>query len=69
MTSRQASDLNWKSVYDLVDEKVGAVEDKVDTVISKVANIEGRLMMIPVIISSAIGIFFFIINLIVKKPI
>jgi len=49
------------------NSKLDRIEEKVDIGNAKTANIEGRLMMIPVLISSGISIFFFIINLVVNK--
>lgn len=59
--------VTFREVYNLVDQKVGDVEDKVDKLLSKVANIEGRLMMVPILISSGIGVFFFIIQLAIRN--
>lgn len=60
-------EITYKTVYELLDSKVSVVESKVDTLISKVSNIEGRLLMIPFLISTGISVFFFIINLVVKR--
>lgn len=63
----RSEEITVSMIYDLVDRKVGVVEGKVDDVAKQVANINGRLMMIPILISGAIGAFFFIINLVIKK--
>jgi hypothetical protein len=65
--TRMNDKIGWKEVYDLVDDKVGEVASDVSEIKVKVANIEGRLMMIPILISSGIGVFFFIINLVIAK--
>lgn len=66
-----------ETVYNLIDRKIGEVnasmirlENKFDTleagrltaVESKVANFEGRMMMVPILISVGISVFFFIMN-------
>lgn len=80
--AKQATELTTADVYNLVDKKVGEVnisvqrlEAKFDALESgrlsgvetKVANIEGKLMMVPVLISIAIGIFGLIINLVLSR--
>lgn len=60
-------DVGMDAVYELVDRKVGVVEEKVDIINSRLSNIEGRLMMVPILISGGMGVFFFIVGLVTKK--
>lgn len=70
-----------RDVYELVDaakqsfeKAIDKLSDRFDTLESgrlsvietKVANMEGRLMMIPLLISISINVFFFIIQYIIK---
>ena len=61
-------------IYRLVDEtrkelaeRIDNIEKKVDTVTIDVSNIRGRIAVFASVISVAIGAFYFVINLFVKK--
>lgn len=80
--TREESAVSIREIYTLIDStkkdimaSIIRVENKFDTLESgrlsnletKVANTEGRLMMIPILVSSAIAIFGLIINLVITK--
>ena len=62
-----------REVYELVDSKngklndsIGRLEDTVYQLDRRLANIEGRMMLVPFLISTAISVVFFVINTITK---
>ena len=74
--------ISYRDLYDLVDKKMEKVNssikdltDKFDaleagrlsSVEKQVANIEGRAMMIPLLVSVGLGLFFTIVNYILSK--
>lgn len=72
--SKGKQDYSMVDVYELVDKKVGEVMEAVNRIESEqtktrenVANINGRLMMVPMIISIAFNVFFFIMNYVLNR--
>jgi len=66
--------LTFKSFYELLekrDEKILSaiikVDEKVEAVQQNVANINGRIMIIPTLIATAVSAFFFVMNLVLKQ--
>lgn len=71
-----------REVYQLIDSKVGAIDRSLERLESKfdvlesgrlsnlekeVANITGRIMIIPILVSIAISVFSFVVNYIFRN--
>ncbi len=69
--------ITYKTLYELIDSKMDKVNNSIKDLTNKfemleagrlsavekqVANIEGRAMMIPLLVSIGLGLFFTIIN-------
>lgn len=82
MTSQGSENVTVRELYTLVDQKMDQVnktilrvEQKFDTLESgrltelerNVSNMQGRMMMIPMLITIAVNAFFFILNFLVNK--
>lgn len=75
------SNVSVRELYTLIDNRMGQVNDSIYRLEGKfdslesgrisnmekdIANMQGRMMMIPTVISIAISVFFFIVNLLTK---
>ena len=58
----QTDSVTIREVYQLVDERVARVEEKIDSLKEQVMIAKGQSMMFPILISIAIAIFGFIMS-------
>lgn len=73
---KSRDEVTIREVYALMEKMRDDIMDKIDESIlpqisdlkSKQSNQEGRLMMIPLIITVSVNGFFFIMNFLLNKP-
>lgn len=56
--------VTYKELYDFVDTKTGKIYERLDGIEKQLNIIQGQKAMIPFVVSSAVGIFFTIVNIV-----
>lgn len=58
--------VTYKTLYDFVDGKTKDIYDQLDEIKKQLNVIQGQRAMVPFLVSSAIGVFFTVINIVVS---
>lgn len=58
--------VTYKTLYDFVDGKTSKIYERLDAIEKQLSSMQGQQKMVPFLVSTGIGVFFTVINIVVS---
>ncbi len=58
--------ISYRDLYEFVDAKTSKIYERLDAIENQLSNMQGQQKMVPFLVSTAVGVFFTVINIVVS---